>query len=1217
MHRARRVGFRHAALVTASLCACLLPRASSAQASLPAAATPLPAGQEQRAHLEPDSITRFRLQPSSSSSLVEVTVAFEGAEVTATLRSGNTFLNAARAPERSRGRITVSADLAAPAPAPIELSLEVVRDYTHAADVVIQWNARAATPRDREIAARQADIYAGVEDWRDGSVERLQRAAARLKAATDGIRALDAPVLLFEALLLRGQIHADLNEREPAVAALTEAASLARARGDANDEGAAILKLSNVYASIGEVELSRTRLQEGLDLRRRAGDERGELDALSGLAAQQTNTGGQAEGLAALNDLAPLAARVGDRRMSSYIDNVRGVTLAQTGRPREALDAYGRALELRRLTGDRLGEGQTLSNMGTTWRDVGETRRGIAMMQEALAIRRAAGHRQGVANTLYNLGNAYLELSDYQQAIDCLTESLAIWRETKGLRGEAFTLQNLGLAASALGDETKAKAYFEQALPLWQKVGDRRGEGIVLNYLAGQAMRRDALDEASGFVDRALAATRTAHARREEGDALSSSGQLLRRRKDYAAAVERLREAIAVHEAIKNRNGAATAHAELGVTFEAMGRDEEALAEFRIALRLREEVGIRRGQVTSLAAIARVQRKSGALAEAQDSAMRAVDLLEQLRAGVASTRARTTLGVSTQSVYELARDILIDRHQIDPAAGYDRAALAVQERARARSLLAALNDGHPPLPASDTAAQALVDRESELEADIESKTARLGRLSDSGQPAERLTEARAELSGLVVALDDVKAEIRKRSPSYADLTQPKTLSVEALQGLFDADTALIEIALGEQRSVGWLVSATGFRTVTLPPRAEIETAARDLIAAATARNELPAGESAATRRLRIARADARLTSAAARLDTQIFAPFGAGSADSINRTASAASLAGARRIAIVADGALARVPFAMLPTFAAVRSPRSGPQSAPSAGLQRGPSSQACPPGGCAAGREVVTLPSASVLAELRSRRAARPPRTVRAAVLADPVFRADDPRVTPGAPARPGTGTAANAPATEQRDATIESLEALPRLPYSREEAKTIESLAGHGAALVDLDFAASRDALKQPAFAAPGVLHIATHAIVDETQPELSGVVLSLVDARGARVRGFLSLVEVYDLPIAADLVVLSACRTAVGADQPGEGLASLTRGFMYAGSPRVIASLWPVEDRATAAFMRAFYQALFARGLAAPAALRAAQIEMQRSSRWAAPYYWAAFTFQGDWQ
>lgn len=1152
----------------------LPPRAADAQPRDAAAPVTLRAGQSQHAHVEPGTELRFEIRPLSL--FVEVSVAFDGAEVTASLWQGETMVAAARAPERSRGQVTLSA--VAATTEPLRLSLAVVKDYTRAADVTVRWDSRAETVRDRAVAARQADLYESIDDWRSTNVQRLTGAAGRLSGAIEGLRTLDAPDLLYEALALEGQIHGDLNEAEPAIAALTEAADLARARGDGDREGLALLKLAIAQGSIGQPERSRTLLRQALELRRAAGDERGELEALMNVAALQTNTGEQAEGLAALDALAPFAARVGDRRLSAYIDNVRGVALAQTGHPREAIDAYGRALALRREIGDQGGQGQTLSNMGTSWRDVGETRRGIEMMQEALALRRAAGHRQGVANTLYNLGNAYLELGDYQRAIDTMTESLALWRETKGVRGEAFTLQNLGMAARGLGDEVKAGAYFRQTLPLWQQVGDRRGEGIALNYLAGLALSRGAVDEAASFVEGALAANRSAHARREEGDALSTSGEVLRKRGDLQASVVRLGEAIAVQTEIGNRVGAATAHMDLGLTFEAQGRHREALAEYRTALDLREGVGVRRGEASALTAIARLQRKSGALAEAQAAAMRAVDLVEELRLGVAAQRARTMLGVSTQSIYEQARDILIDRHAASPGAGYDRAALAVQERARARSLLEALNEGRPPLPAGDAAVKALADRQVELEADIESKTARLGRLSDASQPADRLAEARAELSALIVELDDVKAEIRRRSPAYAGLTQPKTMSVDDLQHLLDADTVLVEIALGETRSVGWLVSTAGLRTVMLPPRTGIEAAARDVVAAVTARNEFPDGEGAAARRARIARADAHVAAAAAKLDTLVFGPFGT---------------IPARRIAIVADGALSRVPFAVLPTMTSA-----------------------------SAAREAVALPSASVLAELRSRGAARPPRTARVAVLADPVFRADDPRVRVGETMEPGRaaaeGDGGEEPAREERrDAVIASLESLPRLPYSREEAKAIESLAGRDGAAVAVDFAASRAALRTPAFAAPGVLHIATHAIVDEAQPDLSGIVLSLVDQHGARVRGFLSLAEVYDLPVAADLVVLSACRTAVGADLPGEGLASLTRGFMYAGTPRVIATLWPVEDRATAAFMRAFYQALLTRGLPPSSALRAAQEELRRSPRWASPYYWAAFTFQGDWQ
>ena len=123
------------------------------------------------------------------------------------------------------------------------------------------------------------------------------------------------------------------------------------------------------------------------------------------------------------------------------------------------------------------------------------------------------------------------------------------------------------------------------------------------------------------------------------------------------------------------------------------------------------------------------------------------------------------------------------------------------------------------MPAGDDVSLALVAQQRGLEADLEVKTARLGRLVDAGQPAQVVAAARAELSAQVLALDEVKAGIRKRSPAYAALTQlapPPLLTAEAWHALLDADTALIEIALGESRSVGWLMTSKGLRTVMLP-----------------------------------------------------------------------------------------------------------------------------------------------------------------------------------------------------------------------------------------------------------------------------------------------------------------------------------------------------------------------------------------------------------------
>lgn len=125
------------------------------------------------------------------------------------------------------------------------------------------------------------------------------------------------------------------------------------------------------------------------------------------------------------------------------------------------------------------------------------------------------------------------------------------------------------------------------------------------------------------------------------------------------------------------------------------------------------------------------------------------------------------------------------------------------------------------------------------------------------------------------------------------------------------------------------------------------------------------------------------------------------------------------------------------------------------------------------------------------------------------------------------------------------------------------------------------------------------------------------SLVDKSGKPIDGFLRLHEIYNLDLDADLVVLSACRTALGKEVHGEGLIGLTRGFMYAGASRVVSSVWNVDDRASALLMSRFYTAMLSKGLSPASALREAQLSLLREPRWANPHYWAAFGLQGEWK
>jgi CHAT domain-containing protein len=193
----------------------------------------------------------------------------------------------------------------------------------------------------------------------------------------------------------------------------------------------------------------------------------------------------------------------------------------------------------------------------------------------------------------------------------------------------------------------------------------------------------------------------------------------------------------------------------------------------------------------------------------------------------------------------------------------------------------------------------------------------------------------------------------------------------------------------------------------------------------------------------------------------------------------------------------------------------------------------------------------------------------------------------------------------------------ALPRLVFSRREAAAIIASARQRTTLEALDFQANRTTALSKELAQYRIVHFATHGLLDNEHPELSGLVLSLVGPDGKPQDGFLDLQDVYNLTLPADLVVLSACETGLGKEISGEGLVGLTRGFMYAGASRVVASLWKVDDVATSELMAEFYKGMLSHGLAPASALRQAQLAMLKRSRWADPYYWAAFTLQGEWK
>jgi CHAT domain-containing protein len=636
----------------------------------------------------------------------------------------------------------------------------------------------------------------------------------------------------------------------------------------------------------------------------------------------------------------------------------------------------------------------------------------------------------------------------------------------------------------------------------------------------------------------------------------------------------------------------------IGEVYRSLGETQKALDKFNEALAISRTIGDRNGEATMLLAVARVEQTRGALTQAHQTIEQAIGVVESLRADLREDH-RASYLASRQEYYGFYIDILAERHRQNQTAGFDAAAVAVSERARARSLLELLTESRADI--SQGVDGSLLERERSLQQLLQAKAAAQFALLNRKHTPVEAEAAVKEIDSITSEYEELRAQIRAHNPRYAALTQPQPLSLaEIQQQVLDPDTLLLEYSLGDNASHLFVVSQTSITWRQLPKRAEIEDAARRVRELLTAPQPRP-GDTEAKYRARVKEAREGYWTSAAELSRTLLGPV--------------ASQLGRKRLAIVADGALQYIPFAALP--------------APSTGNAGGRNSRA-EPQPLFVEHEIVSLPSASTLATLRRETAGRKPAEKSLAVLADPVFTDDDARVSrdEGNAGAKGETRSADLGETDivslqmtrsgRETGVIGAEGGFGRLLSTRREAAAILALVPERERMQALDFEASRTTALRPELGEYRIVHFATHGMLNNVHPELSGIVLSLVGKEGQPQDGFLRLQDIYNLKLPTELVVLSACQTGLGKEIKGEGLIGLTRGFMYAGAPRVVASLWKVDDRATSELMKRFYQGVLGPEALSPAgALRQAQLAVWKEKQWREPYYWAAFVLQGEWK
>ena len=889
----------------------------------------------------------------------------------------------------------------------------------------------------------------------------------------------------------------------------------------------------------------------------------------------------------ALNDLASVRACF---FLAGFINHA-------SGELQKALEYYGRALVLSKQLGDRANEGVLLNNTGGVYDILGEPQKALEYYRQALALYLTVNERGVRADTLNNIGVIYYNLSEPQKALDYYNQSLTIKKEVGDPAKIANTVTNIGNVQTILGEPKRALEHLQQALDLWRKAKDIRGEANTLHYLGYTNAALGEIKKALDYYNQALPLRRTAGDRRGEAITLASIAVVLNSLGERQKALEYDQQALELQRKINDRRSEALTVEHMGY-LHMLSRDfDRARQYYNEALSLSRAIQDKRIEASALQGMARVEREGGDLAAARKHIEAAISNIEAVRGQIDTQMRASYLGVK-HDAYQFYIDLLMRMHRLNPAEGNDAMALRISEHAHARSLLDILAEAHVNI--RQGVDPALLERERALSQQINAKAER--QIQALGQNAkERSALLNRDISALKDEYQQVQVAIRKASPAYAALTQPQPLGVKEIQAQLDQGTMLLEYSLGEERSYVWAVTQSSLKAYELPGREPIEKAARLVYSLLTARSQSQAGENIEAKQERIAGADLQLRNAIRELSQMVLGPL--------------SSELGSERLVIVADGALQYVPFAAL----SVVRQSSGAGRIARNKLRTTGDQQLTIERPLILDHEIVSLPSASALAIQRQGLRDRKPAPNAVAVIADPVFSVSDARLG----VRSKTGAAKQVQGDSSANTRIiehladNSGLAIRRLKFTRQEADQILAEAPRGKNLRAVDFRANRAIATGSELSNYRYVHFATHGYIDSERPDLSAIVLSLVDEEGKPEDGFLRAHEIYNLYLPAELVVLSACETGLGREIKGEGLVGLTRGFMYAGARRVVVSLWNVNDKATAELMARFYRGMLREKKTPVAALRSAQIEMSRQRQWQSPYYWSAFVLQGEWK
>jgi CHAT domain-containing protein/predicted negative regulator of RcsB-dependent stress response len=971
-------------------------------------------------------------------------------------------------------------------------------------------------------------------------------------------------------------LHAqgDFNSSQTALKKYDEALRCLQSTSAHREAAETLRSIGEIYYEIGQYESAQDAYQRAIGESKKIGDVRGRILSLIAIGMMDGELDRANDLLARTQEAQALEAQVHDPHLQAQIQtnyvfaHISKSDLASAGKSADAALALAEPLK------DPNIYGKALLFAGYVKNGSGQLNDALDYYQRALSTFQRNGGPFWQSRALTAICGVYVGLGELQRTLEYAKQASTILERLHNRRWQGVNFNNMGYAYRELGDYQRALENYSNALACFRELAHEDGQAQTSVFIGNMHRLLGDFEKARENYEFANQLGQKLNDNTLKGMVASNLALLSQAEGNLPAAIKGFSQALNTYRDTGNQRAQIINQNALGNALYRSGQGETALRYLQPALALGEKTQDRELEVLVRYNLAQVESSLGHLDDARVQIEKSVDLIESLRLKLARFELRSSYFASVRQFYELYAGILMALHQQHPHDGLDAKAFEVSERARARSLLDYLQQSEINIRAdADTA---VLEQERTVQHRMNEASVRRAQLSANPDSAE-MAAVLKEIDALTTQYEELQARIRSNSARLAAASPPPLLSLKDSQLLLDDNSLLLEYMLGDDRSYVWVVTRTDLQSFELPPRSQIESEVEKFRQLLTA--NLPvAGEAFEESQQRIAKANQLLLSQSANLGKMLLAPV--------------ADLLANKRLLIVPDGRLQSIPFQALalPDITGV----------PVALVER---------------HEIAYEPSASALATVRQANALRKSGSGSVAVFANPVFDANDPRVKQTGSEK-GSGSTDQAHLVKQafRDVGYDTA-TIPPLPASREEADAIFSVIPWLSGLKAIDFQASRGTIGKTDFTQYRVVHFATHGFVDYEHPELSGLVFSMVDEKGNPQDGFLRMHDIYNLKLPVDLVVLSACNTGLGREIKGEGLIGLTRGFMFAGARGVVASLWKVDDDATAELMKHFYAAMFQKGLTPAAALRDAQLALRSRKRWESPYYWAAFVIQGE--